>query len=52
MEEEARAILREALATEGAGRLVDSSRRRFAAVGFVELKLPLRKPMRDPPEFK
>jgi plasmid stability protein len=52
MEEEAREILRGALATERGGRLVDSIRRRFAAAGFVDLKVPAREPMRDPPDFK
>ena len=52
MEEEAREILRAALATSQGGRLVDSIRRRFAAVGFVELKVPPREPMREPPDFK
>lgn len=54
MEEEAREILRASLATApGMGkRLVDSIRRRFAAVGYVDLKLPVREPMRPPPDFK
>lgn len=53
MEEEAREILRAALATEpGSGvKLVDSIRRRFAEAGYVRLKLPERDPMRPPPDF-
>jgi plasmid stability protein len=51
MEEEARVILREAIAegTKSPTRLADSIRRRFQAVGGVELELPEREPMRDPP---
>lgn len=52
MEEEAREILRSALAAQKTGGLVDSIRRRFAAAGFVELKLPRREPMREPPDFE
>ena len=54
MEEEAREILRAALATEpGSGKqLVESIRRRFARAGYVELELPPREPMRAPPDFK
>ena len=52
MEEEAREILRTALAAEKGVRLVDSIRRRFEAVGFVQLKLPRREAMREPPDFR
>lgn len=53
MEEEAREILRAALATEpGSGRgLVASIRRRFARAGYVELEVPAREPMRPPLDF-
>lgn len=53
MEEEAREILRAALAAErGSGKhLVDSIRRRFARAGFVDLQLPPREPMRRPADF-
>ncbi len=53
MEEEAREILRVSLADErdiyGRG-FVNSIRERFAKAGYVELKLPPREPMREPPE--
>lgn len=54
MEEEAREILRSALATApGSGRrLVESARRRFARAGFVDLKTRPREPMRSPPDFE
>lgn len=54
MEEEAREILRTALATDaGSSRqLVDGIRRRFAAAGFVDLELPAREPMREPVAFR
>ena len=53
MEEEAREILRAALATEpGSGRkLVATIRQRFEAAGYVELELPPRGPLREPPGF-
>jgi plasmid stability protein len=53
MEGEAREILRASLATGSGsgGNLIDTIRRRFAAAGFVELKLPPREPMREPPVF-
>jgi len=53
MEEEAREILRSALTrveTEG-GSLAESIRKRFAAFGGVELELPKRDPLRQPPDF-
>jgi plasmid stability protein len=54
MEEEAREILRSALATDvGSSRqFVDGIRRRFAAAGFVNLDLPAREPMGDPVSFR
>ena len=53
MEEEAREILRVALATEpgSAKRLVESIRRRFAQAGFVDLVVPPREAMRPPLDF-
>ena len=55
MEEEARDILRRALAGGAPPRenLADSIRRRVAAAGGgVELELPPRGPVREPPDFK
>jgi plasmid stability protein len=53
MEEEAREILRAALAERrtGEGNLAGSIRRRFAAAGGVELADLPREPMRRPPKF-
>ena len=53
MEEEARQILRLALTAKGVtGRnLGESIRRRFQALGGVELAIPPREPMRRPPTF-
>jgi len=53
MEEEAREILRTALAVEpGSGKhLVQSIRSRFERAGFVELELPPREPVPPPPDF-
>ncbi|MBZ5607964.1 MAG: plasmid stabilization protein [Acidobacteriia bacterium] len=53
MEEEAREILRTALAGKGgrAQDLAQAIRRRFAALGGVELKPAPREPMREPPRF-
>ncbi len=51
MEEEARKILRAALA-EGpaaARNLAEAIRRRFRPLGGVDLKVPAREPMREPP---
>ena len=52
MEEEARVILREAVAS-GAGpdNLAAAIRARFAPLGGVELELPPREPAREPPRF-
>jgi antitoxin FitA len=54
MEEEAREILKMALTTEGAGRsnLAKSIRRRFAALGGVDLPDLPRERMRQPPQFR
>ena len=53
MEDEARDILRTALSAEpeSGGSLVEAIRMRFAQLGGVELELPPREPMRDPPDF-
>jgi plasmid stability protein len=53
MEEEARHILRAALADEGAAPhdLAEAVRRRFAAVGGVDLPVTPREPMREPPDL-
>ena len=53
MEQEARDILRAALYTEqsSGADLVRSIRARFAPLGGVELELPPREPMREPPDF-
>lgn len=53
MEEEARLILREAVAREdGPTNLAQAIRSRFARFGGVELDLPPREPMREPPGFE
>lgn len=54
MEEEAREILRTALAAEpGSGRdFVERIRSRFAAAGFVDLELPPRELMPEPVTFR
>jgi antitoxin FitA len=52
MEEEARDILRHAVAgVAGPTDLGQTIHARFAAVGGVELELPLRGPMREPPSM-
>lgn len=52
MEEEARIILREAVERRtGPKNLAHAIRTRFAPLGGVELELPAREPMRDPPGF-
>ncbi len=53
MEDEARHILREALAREDLGHtnLAESIRARFEPIGGVDLKVAPREPMRDPPEL-
>jgi plasmid stability protein len=52
MEDEARNILRAVLAQQaGAPRnLADAIRARFEPLGGVELRLPAREPMREPPK--
>jgi plasmid stability protein len=55
MEEEVRVILRDAVASESAAsnNLVVSIARRMAkAGGGVDLEIPPREPMRDPPKFR
>jgi len=52
MEEEAREILRVALTVNRPPvKLAQSIRARFEPLGGVELEVPPRKPMRDPPEL-
>jgi len=53
MEDEARDILRTALAQEPLppGNLADAIRRRIEPLGGVELSVPPRGPMREPPDF-
>ena len=52
MEEEARLILREAVGQKQAPRnLADAIRARIAPLGGVDLELPPRVPMREPPSF-
>jgi plasmid stability protein len=53
MEEEARAILRSALTSARPQKrnLAESIRERLSAFGGVELELPKRGPMREPPDF-
>ena len=53
MEEEAREILRSALtgSPPANANLADAIRRRFAAFGGLELELPRRDTMRQPPHF-
>ena len=52
MEDEARNILRAALAQDAANprNLAEAIRRRFAPLGGVELRLPVREPIREPPK--
>ncbi len=54
MEEEARHILRAALAqkTERSTNLFETIRRRIAPIEGVELDIPTREPMREPPRFE
>ena len=53
MQDEARDILRSALASEthSSHDLIASIRRRFAHLEKVELDIPPREPMREPPDF-
>lgn len=52
MEDEARNILRAALADEESTprNLAEAIRRRFRPFGGVDLRLPAREPMREPPK--
>lgn len=50
MEEEARQILRAALGGESSSSLADAAHRRFEPLGGVELDIPPREPMRQPPK--
>ena len=53
MEEEARLILREAVERKaGPTNLARAIRARFAPFGGVELEIPARQPMRQPPSFE
>jgi plasmid stability protein len=51
MEEEARTLLRAALRDDvtRAGNLADTIRSRFRRLGGVDLRLPAREPLREPP---
>ncbi len=52
MEDEARDILRSALAHEPQiGNLADTIRKRIEPLGGIELSLPPRGPMPEPPDF-
>ncbi len=53
MEEEARIILRDAVTGRRAGlrNLVTFTRKCFAPIGGIELELPPRGSMREPPDF-
>jgi antitoxin FitA len=53
MEEEAREILKEGLTKEWAstGNLAEDVRRLFAPLGGVDLKVPPRQPLWEPPDF-
>jgi hypothetical protein len=53
MEEEARTLLKAALRDEAAtpgSSLAESIRARFRRLGGVELRLPAREPIREPPK--
>ncbi len=52
MEEEARNILRATLAEQASTplNLADAIRKRFEPLGGIELQLPQREPMREPPQ--
>jgi plasmid stability protein len=53
MEEEARDILRSALSREpeSGASLVEAIRARIVPLGGIELELPPREPIREPPDF-
>lgn len=52
MEEEARKIIRAALSEQPATsrNLAEAIRRRFRPLGGIDLRLPAREPMREPPK--
>ncbi len=54
MEAEARDVLRAALSREepSRGNLLEAIRRRFGKVGPVDLLIPPREPLREPPDFR
>lgn len=54
MEDEARDILRTTLSREDRlqANLVDAIRRRFAGIGDIELPVPPREPIHEPPDFE
>ena len=54
MEDEVRQILRGALseASRSAGNLYDAIRRHIEPLGGVDLELPAREPIREPPRFE
>lgn len=54
MEEEARQVLSAALSAEPARvlNLAEAIRRRIDPLGGVDLELPVREPIRDPPSFE
>ena len=53
MEDEARSILRSAVAKEAAAtrNLALAIRKRFERFGGIEIEVPEREPMREPPQF-
>ena len=53
MEEEARTLLRAALTEDvvAEGNLAEAIHSRFRRLGGVELRLPTRQPIREPPKF-
>ncbi len=54
MEDEARSILRAALSGNETtpSNLADTIHQRFKALGGIDLQIPARAPMREPPEFE
>jgi antitoxin FitA len=54
MEEEAREVLRAALSKDEAmpAGLMEAIRKRFGKFGPVDLPIPAREPMREPPDFE